>query len=353
VNEFSDPRAVYVFTAAIPSDELPPLRCSGDYVLQEFGFRRARFHANVAALVGMCVVTLTLTYVGLAASDTGVWYRLQQRVAMLPSLRRRKRLSSHATSSLPGTGDDINGRGTTPTAAVLEPLLPAATRSGDLDLESRVSIPEEQIPMTTVSTVAPDVEVVAPSFAACTAQHTTVLAWHNVTYTVRDWRGKTKSILRDVSGLAGSGITTGAEREEGVTGGAMCAVLGPSGAGKSSLLDILSGRVSLSDRRGGVVSGGVITAAGRQITGAQLQVRATSVAIKRFYTCLVPPHAPCIRHSVSTVLCESLWCRFSASSLGQCPLTCHQSSAQSHAHSLSFASGVEMGVAAWGAARQW
>jgi hypothetical protein len=34
VNEFSDPRAVYVFTAAIPSSQLPPLRCSGAYVLQ-------------------------------------------------------------------------------------------------------------------------------------------------------------------------------------------------------------------------------------------------------------------------------------------------------------------------------
>jgi ABC-type multidrug transport system fused ATPase/permease subunit len=337
VNEFSDPRAVYVFTAAVPSDELPPLRCSGDYVLQEFGFRRARFHANVAALVGMCVVTLTLTYVGLAASDTGVWYRLQQRVAMLRSLRRRKHLSCHCTSSLPGTGDHVNGRGTTSTAAVLEPLLPAATRSGDLDLDSRVSIPEEQIPTTTASPVAPDVEAAAPSFAACTAQCTTVLAWHNVTYTVRDWRGKTKSILRDVSGLAGSGINTGAEREEGVARGALCAVLGPSGAGKSSLLDILSGRVSLSDRRGGVISSGVITAAGRQITGAQLQVRAASLAVYRVYTCLVPPHIPCTRHSMSTVLCEGLWCRFSASSLGQCPPPCRQFSALPHPRSLSFA----------------
>lgn len=285
MNEFSDPRAVYVFTAAIPSDELPPLRCSGDYVLQEFGFRRARFHANVAALVGMCVVTLTLTYMGLAASDTGVWYRLQQRVTVWRWHRRRKRPNSHSISNLPGTGDDVNGRGATPTAAVLEPLLPAAARSDDFDSEIRVSIPEERIHTTASSPMAPDVEAAPPSCTAQrtaqrTTQSTTVLSWHNITYTVRDWRGKTKSILRDVSGLAGSGTTTGADREEGAAGGALCAVLGPSGAGKSSLLDILSGRVSLSDRRGGVVSGGVITAAGRQITGTQLQVRASSPARK-------------------------------------------------------------------------
>jgi len=62
------------------------------------------------------------------------------------------------------------------------------------------------------------------------------IEWTGVNYAVTDALGCTKTILRDCYGS--------------VRGGEVCAVLGPSGAGKSSLLNVLSGRVTMSSSSG-------------------------------------------------------------------------------------------------------
>jgi ABC-type multidrug transport system fused ATPase/permease subunit len=185
----------------------------------------------VAALVGQCVLFAALTYAGLAMSDS------PQPQPQLPQ----------------------------PTAAMREPLLPAASRHESLAEEEE----EEEVEEIRLSVKEPSSPVVSPRAAGAQgahAQRTTVLAWHDVTFAVRDWRGGVKTILRGVSGLAGGGDVGGGG---GGGVGALCAVLGPSGAGKSSLLDILAGRVGLSERGGGA---GELTVAGRRITATQLQV---------------------------------------------------------------------------------
>lgn len=265
----------FVFDTPLPDSDLPPLRVTGDAVLQEFGFDARDLPADVGYLLLLSIASLLATYLALHAAQSN----LRDTILCLLHARSLGDLHSSAARRLagpplafrPSFSRPIGDRPSAP--GPLPPFLQAATPP------SAIRNPVSEHQRGEKRDGAPDIgppgcstreEDRLPLESLLRAHgHAGTLAWRDLSYEVSLRGGGTRQILTLCSGVVAptqrrrSPGAPGAGRQndsvaDAAAQGCLMGVIGPSGAGKTTLLDLLAGRIggeSAARPREGLPSG--------------------------------------------------------------------------------------------------